>query len=427
MVRITLILILISSLCHGQIPPGVTAVSSRYIHPPSEELTYIPLPNTPTFSDTHTLVYATTGSGIQVGDTNGKSQFYFGSDYVFLQWNGLSGNIIAMSLDPTDPTTWAELGSPSPNDYSMDVAVSIIGISLYKTKLVDSDNLFKVSPANPTKNYLFEDMIYQGAGFAGSLINGSIASANYGDITYNFCRFIECGGEGIYGANTGNETSTYEGISTMYNIYTYNTGREGIQCNGHSDLRIDKVTIIGAGQETSAGIGQNNAIQLQNIYTGHLKDFIFWDCRAPGMLATQDFLFENGIWDWNEPDREIYLQSMDGNSYLKKQHPGGTVHFKNIIFRNPDLTLDWIMKIQDSECNIIFEDCTFPTSAVDIYKDERSDKLTYSITVINPTFSDAVSTPTFGPPPESGYVGYEQVVTDSYWHGRGAGYRTPNP
>jgi hypothetical protein len=244
-------------------------------------------------------------------------------------------------------------------------------------------------------------------------------------MTLKFIQCQESGGEVLYLGNTGNQTTTYLGVTTIEDLYSKNSGREGIQANGHADLRISNVTCNTGGLETSAGIGQNNCFQIQNVYTGYMKRAIFWNFRAPAMIACEDFLFEDCFIGWTASNREIYLQDMIANGYTKNQHIGGTLHFKNCTFYNPAYTLNYMFRVQDDGCNYVFENCIFPTSATNVVKDERTDKITYSITITGSTFTNSPDLPSFGNPPEAEYVGFHQVITDDHWYNRGVGFRTP--
>lgn len=83
MVRLLLIFLLLSSACHAQMLPGVVAASKNY---QSTQRVYVDIPVVPTFTDTHTLVQATTGTGLQIGDLGGKVEFLVYGNYGFMQF-----------------------------------------------------------------------------------------------------------------------------------------------------------------------------------------------------------------------------------------------------------------------------------------------------------------------------------------------------
>lgn len=383
---------------------------------------YVDIPSPPTFSDSHTLIQATTGNSIQSGDTGGKSEFLIGSDYPFFQLNGLSGTYKIKSLDPIDPSTWATIGSGGGNDYSLTAAVATPSVEYYNLRLIDSDNIVKMPVSAAPKTQVYQNLILEDGGFGSFLINESVVGQDYGDLTISFCRIFRSGGESLYLGRTGASNSFFTGTTTISHIYSEDPGREALQLNGHALAYVTNITAINGGLDVGAGVGQRNCFQIQNVFDGYLKKSIFY-AYSPAMIATQNFLFEDLYMEWTNTTREIYLQDMSANGYTEYENNGGTVTFRRCIFKCTGYTLDWVFRIQEEQCHYVFEDCIFPTSATDIYKDERS-ATPYGITVTNCTFDDSPPQPTFGPSIDAAYVGYEQLVTDDYFLPRGIGYRS---
>jgi hypothetical protein len=387
-------------------------------------LTYVDIPAAPAFSDTHTLINATTGNSIQFVDTNGKTDLLVGSSYPFLQFNGLSASYRMKSLDDTNPSTWQIIGSGAGNDYSLTAAVATPTIEIYNLRFIDSDNIIKMPGNNPGKTLTYQNIILEDGVFGGFLINENVAGNSYGNATFYFCRVLRSGGESFYLGKTGTSVQFYTGITTISHCYSEDSGREAVQCNGHADVRITNVTAYNGGLDSGSGIGQNNCFQIQNVYTGYMKKSIFWNFRAPAMISTNDFLFEDCFFGWTQPDREIYIQDMVANGYTEFVNPGGTITFRRCTFYNPDYTRTWMFRLQEENCNFVIEDCIFPTSVTTTVKDERS-STPYSLSETGSTFTDSPPLPTFGDPDEAEYVGYEKIITDSHHYDRGMGYRTP--
>jgi hypothetical protein len=383
---------------------GSIASSRSSVVAPSSA--YVTIPTPPSFSNTHTLIQSTTGNSIQMVDTNGKTDLLVGSNYPFLQLNGLSGSYRLRSINESNPSTWAICGGTG-NAAAIEAAAGTPNVEWYNVRLRNSNNCIKMPPEAgttlPLKTQKYQNIIVEDALFGAYLVNQSVSGQNYGNVTLYFYRALRPGGEGIYAGNTGNETTFYLGVTDVSHAYIEASGREAIQFNGHTDLRITNVTAYTGGLDTPSGIGQNNCFQIQNVKTGYLKKSIFWGFRAPAMIATNDFLFEDCFIGWNEATREIYIQDMAGNGYTKGQNTGGTITFRRCIFYNPNYTRTWMFRLQEEECNFIVEDCTFPASVnpATVVKDERSS-------------------------PEAEYVGYEKVITGDYYD-LGWGYRTPEP
>jgi len=432
-----LLLIFDLGTTQAQVVPGVVSVSARYASGADNAKTYVPIPDPPTFSDTHTLVQGTTGNGIQSGDINGKTDLLIGSDYTFMQFNGLSGNYRIKSADDTDPSTWASLGSASPNDYSFAAAVATPGIEMYNLRLVDSDNILKMPGASPTKNYVFQNLILEDGSFAGFLINENVSGQDYGNVTYRNCRVLRSGGEPWYNGKTGgNSLAFFRGTTALYDCYSEDSGRDGLQFNGHTNVIVERYLAYNGGLDlATSGIGQSNCIQIQDVYTFSVTKSIFWNFPAPGMIAADDGLFEDCFFYFTDDDRTMFLQSMVSNDYTEMVNTGGTLTFRRCTFYNPNFTGDQLFTVQGSTRNYVFEDCIFPESMNDaagdntiaeICDDQRADKVTYSITISGTTFDDTPNIPSFSAPPEAAFVGFERVVSDEYYYNLGYGPRNPN-
>jgi hypothetical protein len=385
---------------------------------PEPEALYRDIPDAPAFSDTYTLLESVVGNGVTLAEINGKTDLLVGSDFIRMQINGLSATYRIKSEDPTSPSTWRQIGQVG-QDYAIDCVNAVPNISYYNLILKDSSNLFKFPPDVISKNILLQNMIFLNSGFAGVLINQSVAGKHYGNLSLKNCRFIGTGGEMLYAGKTGVSVTFFLGVTDVYDCFGWNLDREGLQFNGHAMVHVEYVTIINAGLDPH--VGQNNGFQLQNVYDGYMKKSIFIGVE-PGMIATQNFLFEDLYIEWSDPDREIYFQDMSANGYTQFEHIGGTVTFRRCTFRNPNYTKDYIIRIQEELCNVVFEDCIFPSAAVNIWKDERS-STPYSLTETGSTFTNSPEVPEFTDPPEAEYVGYEKVLVGHYYD-LGIGYRT---
>lgn len=401
----------------------LSAIASSRKRSVSKVYKTIPVP--PVFSDSHTITQGATGNGIQSGDTNGKTELLIGGNYTFMQLNGLSGLYKIKSLDETDPSTWAQIGSGAGNDYSITAAVSTPSVEYYNVRLIDSDNIVKMPGDVVGKTQLYQNVILEDGVFGGFLINENAAGDEYGDITFIFCRVLRSGGESWYIGRTGASQQFFRGITTVTNCYSEDSGREALQFNGHADVRVTNFTAYNGGLDTGSGIGQNNCFQLQNVFTGYFKKCIFWNFRAPAMIACQDFLFEDCFFGWTEPDRAIFFQDMSANGYTEFENNGGTVRFRGCTFYNPFLIIDYVVHVQEEQCNLIFEDCIFPSVATSVYDDQRS-STPYALTVTGSSFTDTPDLPGTGSPPEAEYIGFERVITDDPWYNRHVGFRS-NP
>lgn len=424
-----LLLLLLPLYSFGQIPVGIVAASDRHRGEEAAGFTYVPIPDAPTLSNTHTLNQPTTGNGIQVGDLNGKTSFYVGTDYPAMQFNVVNTDSYSlMSLTYDEPANWAIIGSPSPNDYSIDEINASHGLSLYRLRLYGSDNIIKWRPFDTTgvnSPIVLENLIFEDAGFGGALINQAIAGYGYWKFTASFCRFIGGGAERFYLGSTGSSTTRYRDTTRISHIYSDSSRREAVQCNNHRYVMVSNVTgrHIGIVLETpDQGIGQKNGFQCQGCGGGYVKNSIF-ESVAPAMIASTSLDVLNNRMTWSQTDRPIYLQDVVANGYAFKNVDDDTVRIEGNDLICPGYTLPYVIRIQEDDFVVVIKNNRLPPSATSIY---TCDGPCPTVITSGNTFdSDDVPPVTFGNPPEAEYIGWEYVVTSSYDYDKHRGYRTP--
>lgn len=426
-----LLLLLLPICSYGQIL-GIVASSSRYRGGESG-FTYVPFPDPVSLSDTHTLIQATTGTGIQSGDLGGKLNFLVSGNYSFMQFNVVNDDSYALtSLNQTDPSTWSKIGSPSPQDYAIDEVNAAHGYSFYRLWFRDADNLIKKRPfdtttflPSPLPEIVFENCIFTDAGFGGVLINQSISGRDYGKFTASFLRFTGTGSERFYCGNTGNAITKYRDTTTITHCYMDSSKREAVQLNNHRYVRVSNITSRHGGlPETpiDQGIGQKNGFQCQGCGGGYISNSIF-ESVAPAMIASTSLDLINNRITWSQTDRALYLQDLVGNGYAYKNVDDDTVVIEGNDFICSGFTLPYVFYIQEDDFVVVIRNNRLPPSATSVYT--CSGPCPTIIMSGNTFDSDDVPPVTFGPPPESAYIGLEEVVTSSYDYDKHRGYRTP--
>lgn len=424
-----ILLLLLPIFSYAQIPLGTIAVSSKYRGGTS--LNYVSFPAAPTLSDTHTLVQATTGTGIQSGDTGGKTNFLVSGNYSFMQFNIVNDDNYALrSLDVTSPATWSKIGSPSPQDYAIDEVNAAHGYSFYNLWFRDADNLIKKRPFDTLgviSPIVFQNCIFTDAGFGGILINQSISGLDYGKFDASFISFTGGGAERIYAGNTGNATTKYRDTTTISHIYSDSSRREVIQLNNHRYVRVSNVTARHVGivlEDPDQGIGQKNGAQCQGCGGGYIKNSIF-ESVAPMMIASTSLDIINNRITWSTTNRQLYLQDMVGNGYAYKNVDDDTIKIIGNDFICEGYTLNNVIRIQEDDLVVVIMNNRFPPSATNIY---TCDGPCPTVITSGNTFdSDDVPPVTFGDHPDPAYAPYWKVVTSSYDYEKGRGALTPEP
>jgi len=422
MKKIILILLsLITISCSSQIIPG--AVSGSDQHRGEGQKVYVSIPSGPTFSDSHTLINATTGDAIQSGDTGGKTQLVVGGDYPKLQLNGLTGTYYIKGTGTSDPATWPEIGGLT-NDYSLSTAASVPNVFYYNLRLKDSDNVIKFSADSPGKTQYYRTIFVRNAAFGAFIPNESVSGKEYGNLTISFCSSKNSGGEALcYCGHTGTSLTDYVGIDSLYHSFSDSAGREGIQMNNHAHIEVFNNTAINSGQDiANSGIGQALCAQFQGIGTGSVHHNILTS-KGPLMIASTGLHIHHNFIGWTQTDRESYIQDISANGYHFEM-AGDTLIIEDNIFYCPGYTLAWVFRLQEENCHVIIRNNIFPASATDVIKDERS-STPYSLTITGNTFTDSPPVPTLVNHPDSRYSNYFKVVIDSYFYHLRMGALTP--
>lgn len=392
-------------------------------------MNYVPIPDPPVFSDPHTLIVGTTGVGIQIGDTNGKQDFYVGSNYNSMQFNIVnSDDYRMMSLNYTDPADWAVIGSPSPNDYSIDCINASHGIELYNLKFEGSDNLIKW-PGTDTLETLKEIKIqncnFSNAGFGSVIVNQNVAGDGYGKATFSFLRFTGTGAERFYLGKTALSVQKYMDTTRISHCYMDSSGREAVQMNNHKYVMVENITARHSGivlEDPDQGIGQKNGFQAQGVGAGYIKNSIF-EAVAPGMIASTGIDLINNRIIWSQTDRPIYFQDVANNNYHYKNVGDDTVVIDGNDFECSGYSLNYVLRFQEQDCVVVITNNRFPPSATDIY--ECDGPCPTIISSGNTFDSDDLPALTFGPSPDALYIGEEEVVTSDYDYFKHRGSRTP--
>jgi hypothetical protein len=409
----------------------LTEQINRYNDIYMQEKTYVPFPDAPTLSDTHTLVQATTGTGLQIGDLGGKQNFRIQWNYDFAQFNVVNADNYAMiSYDTTSPATWSVIGIPPPQDYCIDVINAAHGLSLYRVRIEGGDNQIKWRPFDSTLTVppiVFENNIHRNSGFAGISLNQSIVGTVYGKVTASFLSFTGSGAERLYWGNTGNSNTKFNDTTRVTHMYSDSSGREVVQLNNHKYVMVSNVTgrHVGIVLETpDQGIGQKNFMQCQGCGAGYIKNSI-GESVAPMMIASTGLDLLNNRITWSQTDRPIYLQDVNGNGYAYKNMGDDTVRIDGNDFICAGFTLDHVFRIQEDDFIVVITNNRFPPSATSVY---TCDGPCPTIIMSGNTFdSDSVPPVTFGPHPDPAYADFWEVVTSDYDYYLGRGALTPEP
>ena len=333
----------------------------------------------------------------------------------------LNGNTIGGALITTGDKVlqvgdyWEVYGGVLEGDDSA-VDTGIIGISR--------------GPSTTGLNQLYQDLVIKDMYFAGTQLNTTDGSKYYQELSFVDIRVFghPAEGEGFYVGNTAKPAQVIVRNTYGRNVLVTNKGREGLQLNsivpsgGDYGVDYEYVTCFDTGLKGESG--QWYSFQVQNA-SGYIKHSIFDTSVRIGIIATHGMTFENVFFNLVE-DRSFFMQKFT-TAFVSgtRVTQGIPLIFVNCHFRG-DVTIANLFQMEEDECSVILMNCTFSDNITNIFDDQRSDKVSYSITNINGTVIPIANMPA----PTYNNMNPDLplthgLVTSAYHLNLGQGYRSP--
>lgn len=430
-------LLVVASVCNGQIVGVISAGSSNRNSGTSPEKTYVSPPAAPTFTSPATITDAV-GSSLESGEISGAADILIDDNAIAglfnnrLRPNGISNKRFKSAgstrifVGGDNVTTGQQVIAPlNGSDVLSYYHIGIQGnSSLAQTGISGLNHLASVSGTT----VLAEDVVIKDVEFAGALINESTSGEKYLSINLSFIRVFGYPdeGEGFYIGST-NKLSNFSTTDAlvMSHCLSYNKGREGLQITSGLDAQIEHVTCRLSGLADISG--QNNIVQVHN-YNGYIKKSIFHGGPHPMNLFTHGFLFEDCYFEW-DADNPIYMgRLLDAAAFGASALAGNgqPVIFRRCIFA-PTVTVTNLIRILETDCNIIFEDCIFSDRISNIILDDRpgSPSNTISNTGGSVVAAASIPSPTYTNFDPADYT--HGRVTSDYHYNLGLGAFSPDP
>ncbi|MEM8564927.1 MAG: hypothetical protein AAGF85_00605 [Bacteroidota bacterium] len=358
-------------------------------------------------TDENLLDLATNGETIENSDLNGKKVQLVPANWANrLRLNGVNGSLNDhLIVKAQDDSGYSIVGGDT-----VAAGQQVLG-TLNSPNYITYEGLHLKGNSNPAiagitgtsawpdalgSYWVWRDIVSEAMSFANMQANFStgVNSSNfYQSLLIEFFRSFghNIEGENFYVGDTDKADGTYSMIANaiMRHCLGYDKGRDGIQFNHVTNALIEYCTIHNVGQENIGG--QNLCFQFHNG-TGIVRNNIFHDSPELMNIFSHDVLFENNFWR-HTSSVGAYIGRL-ANSYGANAE---NLNNQPLIWRNEifdcAVTTPNLFNIWEDQCDIILEDCYFSDLIQNIFVDNRVDKLSYNIQVINPTFYPAGSIP----------------------------------
>lgn len=346
------------------------------------------------FTNSHTLVQATVGGTIEVGETNGKNQLLVENPFNnTLIPNGISDRVFKSADDYVRSVVGgAGLGGNQV-------------IQCYNNGNNCRFNFMKLTggtagitwppydTAVRNSTVQIEDVVIVDCSASGTQFTQSIAGRDIYSLTAKWLRVkgvTSNGEEGFYSGNTGTTLNSRILNSVYKHMLADTRGREGGQFQGHSTLLIENQTYYDVGKAGTAG--HNRAIQIQNNGPTVVRNCVFYGAPAICQLFGWDIHFINCQFHANANDQAYigkYSASFPATPFNVKR----AITFEDCYFSSSGTLGYWIL-VDEDEVDIEFINCFKHNLSWPFWSDNRVDKVTYDLTETGTTLH-AIEVPTF--------------------------------
>lgn len=424
--------------------PNKSTLSSELNVITDSEEDYEPIPFPPAFNDTFLLDPAVVGPTIEIGDLNGKRDLLlplnFGQPLILNNIQGTATNKYRIKSESDTVRSWVDgtllnqgqqaVRGGSGGGYSH-FEIFHIGIKCNPNPLIGGISGLTISARSDGTHLLMDDVIIIDTSFAGLHINGETTGNYYESLTFNNLRIIGHPQEGemAYLGST-HKILNISNINnlTIRNLYGAEKGRE-LQLTHCLNFLLSKGTCYNQGQSNIPG--QRNLVQIHNS-VGRIEYYIF--DMAPDFLNNfcHGVTFYRCYFRWSGAYGGLQGK-LRGTASVPAFGPSaaGANNQPNIYQEctfDPINNVTWMRDIREDECDDKYIDCAFSTRIANAHLDNRTDKLSFSLSETGSTFfaPGAGTIPTY----ENHDWQQEQthgLVNSVYHKSLGMGYRVKDP
>lgn len=413
------------------------AIILNYLNRDGGSPAYQSFATIPTKGTTEVFTYGSQGAYITEGKLNGKTDIELSGDYLRLDFAGFAGSELTPIRVFCEASSGVVMGGDSlgagnkvitaerdGNDWFEFYDFHIIGNSNPATTGIIGLN---VGSSDDGSNFKFVNGVIKDTSAAGAQFNVVRASQHYESIYFEDVRMFNTGKENWYMNTTAKPPSSYNSMNNLRikNCLGYMGGWDGSQANscyktgGSFGVWISYMTIYGAGVLVEGGQWFN--FQYQNC-NGLVEHSIFDSSENSGIIAVHDFVFDNCFFNFTT-DAPIQIQKLTTQYSGAEAANNLPIKFTNCVFKG---TLTDLFDVNEDECDIQLIDCTLSDGIGNIFNDNRTDKVTYSLTN---TGGNVVADASLPSPTYNNWDADEKnthgLVTSQYHLNMGVGYRSP--
>lgn len=299
------------------------------------------------------------------------------TDYAIIDGSALANGAVMLGQSGATISDWIE--------FHKLITIGNTGVS--------SNFGFKWAGKAGGSNVKLSDIVINLPMSAASQFNGDGDAGTYGNMRFEFVRIFGNNqeNEAFYNGDTTVATGGTTNTVTYNHAFATNVGWDGWQGNRIQNLTLRNLTTYDVGK--AARSGQKSHIQIQDAGNGALvENCLLWLAPQAFQVAARDITFRKCV--FYSTEEGFYQDVVTQAGYASPlSSVGGTITFDQCEFYSVGSRTNGF-SFNENNANLVLTNCKRGSNVTRLVQDDRTDKITYSITETGTTVGTPV-TPTF--------------------------------
>lgn len=283
--------------------------------PPPFVMTYVNIPDAPTFPTSQTVNYVNPGNIVTGTNPNkflGTSATWEQIRYFSLVGTSITpfqiSNLAGSNFVGAFANNYFDSGGAG-NDFIYTYGRTAADPFYINMNATSSGGARFLAPSSgPGSTWIWQNLVFNDGGIGyqfndtgtlsgGTSITPPVSTDNYLSETISFYRVFNMGTEGFYGGITATTAAAIHQGNTFIHCVAAECGWDNAQWNWSNNLSVTKSTFHNGGLLDVAG--QNNLLQLQNVI-GIVEDNIFHNAPHLFTIASHNVIIRNNYFRWTD-------------------------------------------------------------------------------------------------------------------------------